>query len=75
VLFDSWDPSKKVRKRIRDDGWSFVWPVKKNRSWDGRAWHAYLQQPSGQAVGTLAGGLKVRVVRYRRKSYATNRLS
>lgn len=75
VLFDSWYPSKKVRKRIRDYGWYFVCQLKKNRSFDGRALHAYLQQPYWQGVGALSGGLKVLVVRYRRKYYATNRLS
>jgi hypothetical protein len=35
----------------------------------------YLQQPSWQATGSLAGGIKVCVVRYRRTYYATNRLS
>jgi hypothetical protein len=75
VLFDSWYPSKKVLKRIRDYGWYFVCQLKKNRSFDGSALHAYLQQPYWQAVGTLSGGLKVLVVRYRRKYYATNRLS
>ena len=35
----------------------------------------YKQQPSWHAVGALTGGLKVLVVRYRRKSYATNRLT
>jgi hypothetical protein len=75
VLFDSWYPSKKLLKRMRDYGWYFVCQLKKNRSVEGRALHAYLQQPYWHAVGTLAGGLKVLVVRYRRKYYATNRLS
>ena len=35
----------------------------------------YLQQPYWHAIGCLSGGLKVFVVRYRRKYYATNRLS
>ena len=34
-----------------------------------------LQQPSWQATGYLSGEIKVFVVRYRRKYYATNRLS
>ena len=75
VLFDSWYPSKKLLKRIRDYGWYFVCRLKKNRSFDGRPVRAYLQQPYWQAVGTLSGGLKVLVVRYRRKYYATNRLT
>src|SRR5262249_54081962 len=41
----------------------------------GQALQRYLQQPYWQAVGSLAGGLKVFVVRYRRKYYATNRLT
>jgi hypothetical protein len=35
----------------------------------------YLRQPYWQATGFLSGKIKVRVVRYRRKYYATNRLS
>jgi Transposase DDE domain len=75
VLFDSWYPSKKLLKRIRDYGWYFVCQLKKNRTFDGQALHAYRHQPSWQAVGALSGGLKVFVVRYRRKYYATNRLT
>jgi hypothetical protein len=75
VLFDSWYPSKKLLKRIRDYGWYFVCQLKKNRSFDRRPVRAYLPQPYWQAVGGLSGGLKVLVVRYRRKYYATNRLT
>jgi hypothetical protein len=75
VLFDSWYPSKQLLKRIRDYGWYFVCQLKKNRTFDGRALHAYRPQPYWQAVGALSGGLKVFVVRYRRKYYATNRLT
>jgi DDE family transposase len=75
VLFDSWYPSKKLLKRIRDYGWYFVCQLKKNRRFAGRALRCYKQQPYWQAVGTLTGGLKVFVVRYRRKYYATNRLT
>jgi len=75
VLFDSWYPSKKLLKRIRDDGWYFVCQLKKNRAFDGRALRHYKQQPYWHAVGALRGGLKVFVVRYRRKYYAPNRLT
>jgi hypothetical protein len=74
VLFDSWYPSHKLLKRIRDDGWYVVCPLKKHRSFNGRPVRAHLPQPSWQAVGTLSGGLKVLVVRDHRKSSATNRL-
>ena len=75
VLFDSWYPSKQLLKRLRDYGWYFVCQLKKNRTFDGRPLHAYRQHPYWQAVGVLSGGLKVFVVRYRRKYYATNRLT
>jgi Transposase DDE domain len=75
VLFDAWYPSKKLLKRIRDYGWYFVCQLKKNRRFEGRALRYYKQQPYWQAVGSLTGGLKVFVVKYRRKYYATNRLT
>jgi putative transposase len=75
VLFDSWYPAKRLLKRIRDYGWYFVCQLKKNRTLDGVTLAAYHQHPYWHAVGELSGGLKVLVVRYRRKYYATNRLS
>jgi hypothetical protein len=75
VLFDSWYPSKKLRKRLGDYGWYFVCQLKKNRRFEGRPLVRYLQQPYWQATGYLSGEIKVLVVRYRRKYYATNRLS
>jgi hypothetical protein len=75
VLFDSWYPSKKLLKRLGDYGWYFVCQLKKNRRFEGRPLVRYLQQPYWQATGSLAGDIKVFVVRYRRKYYATNRLS
>ena len=75
VLFDAWYPSKKLLKRLRDYGWYFVCQLKKTRVCEGRALRYYQQQPSWHAVGSLRGGLKVFVVRYRRKYYATNRLT
>src|ERR687888_1096521 len=75
VLFDSWYPSKKLLKRIRDYGWYFVCQLKKNRRFEGYPLKAYRRQPYWHALGHVAGGLKVLVVRYRRKYYVTNRLS
>jgi hypothetical protein len=49
--------------------------LKKNRCFEGVALQEYLRQLDWQAVGFLSGRIKVRVVRYRRKYYATNRLS
>jgi putative transposase len=75
VLFDAWYPSKRLLKRIRDYGWYFVCRLKKNRRFEGRPLKEYRRQPYWDAVGMVAGGIKVHVVRYRRKYYATNRLS
>jgi hypothetical protein len=47
----------------------------KNRRFEGEPLAHYLQQPSWQAMGWLSGDIQVLVVRYRRQSYATNRLS
>jgi hypothetical protein len=35
VLFDSWSPSKRLRKRLRDSGGYLVCQLKKNRRFDG----------------------------------------
>src|SRR5437764_8685548 len=75
VLFDSWYPSKVILTRIRDYGWYFVCRLKKNRCFEGVALHKYLHQPYWQTVGFLTGKIKVFVVKYRRKYYATNRLN
>jgi putative transposase len=75
VLFDSWYPSKKLLKRLHDYGWYFICQLKKNRRFEGQPLVRYRQQPYWQATGYLSGDLKVFVVRYRRKYYATNRLS
>ncbi|HEY7491310.1 MAG TPA: hypothetical protein VIH59_09415, partial [Candidatus Tectomicrobia bacterium] len=75
VLCDSWYPSKKLRKRRSDYGWYFVCQLKKNRRCEGRPLVRYVQQPYWQATGYLSGDIKVFVLRYRRKYYATNRLS
>ena len=75
VLFDSWYPSQPLLKRMRDYGWYFVCPLKKNRRFAGKPLVRYLAPPYWQATGRLSGGLQVFVVKYRRKYYATNRLS
>jgi putative transposase len=75
VLFDAWYPSKPLLKRIRDYGWYFVCRLKKNRRFNGRAVRAYRRHPYWADIGWLTGGLKVLVVRYGAKYYATNRLT
>jgi Transposase DDE domain len=74
VLFDSWYPAKRLLKRLKDYGWYFVCQLKKNRTFEGVALHAYRPHPYWHAVGYLSSGLKVLVVRHRRKYYVTNRL-
>jgi putative transposase len=75
VLFDAWYPSKVVLKRIRDYGWYFVCRLKKNRRFNDQPLRTYRRHPYWAASGWLTGGLKVLVVRYGAKYYATNRLT
>jgi hypothetical protein len=75
VLFDSWYPATRLLKRLKDYGWYFVSQLKKNRTFEGVALHAYRPHPYWHAVGHLSSGLKVLVVRHRRKYYVTNRLT
>src|SRR5213082_1807751 len=53
----------------------FCVPAQEDRGFEGMALHKHLHQPYWQAVGFLTGKIKVFVVRYRCKYYATNRLS
>jgi hypothetical protein len=75
VLFDAWYPSRSLLKRIRDYGGAFVCRLKRNRRFHGHAVRQHRRHPDWTETGWLSGGLKVRVVRYGKKSYATNRLS
>lgn len=75
VLFDAWYPSKALLKRIREYGWYFVCRLKKNRRFNGQPLRAYRRHPYWAETGWLSGGLKVLVVRYGAKYYATNRLT
>jgi DDE family transposase len=75
VLFDAWYPSRALLKRIRDYGWSFVCRLKKNRRFNGHAVRHHRRHPYWVESGWLSGGLKVLVVRYGKKYYATNRLT
>jgi putative transposase len=75
VLFDAWYPSKALLKRVRDYGWYFICRLKKNRRFNGRPLRAYRCHPYWAESGRLSGGLKVLVVRYGAKYFATNRLT
>jgi|GEM_PF-778100 len=75
ICFDSWYPSKTLLKRITDYGWTFICQVKKNRNFNGIALKNFKKHPYWNAIGRFSCGLKVKVVRHRRKYFATNRLS
>jgi hypothetical protein len=75
VLFDAWYPSKALLKRLHGYGWYFVCRLKKNRRFNGQALRTYRRHPYWAATGRLTGGLKVLVVRYGAKYFATNRLT
>jgi putative transposase len=75
VLFDAWYPSKVLLKRIHDYRWYFVCRLKKNRRFNGHAVRHHRRHPYWTESGWLTGDLKVLVVRYGAKYYATNRLT
>ena len=75
VLFDAWYPSKALLKRIWNYGWYFICRLKKNRRFNGQAVRHHLRHPYWDFVRPTAWGLKVLVVRYGKKYYATNRLT
>lgn len=75
VLFDAWYPSRRLLQRIRDYGWYFVCRLKKNRRFNGQALRVYRRHPYWTETGRLTGGVKVLVVRYGAKYFATNRLT
>jgi len=75
VLCDAWYPSKRLRKRMRDYGWYCIRRLKKNSRFNGQPLRAYRRHPYCAETGWLTGGLKVLVVRYGAKYYATNRLT
>jgi Transposase DDE domain len=74
-LFAAWDPSRRLRKRIRDDGWYFVCRLKKNRRFNSQPLRAYRRHPYWTECGWLTGGLQVLGVRSGAKYYATHRLT
>jgi Transposase DDE domain len=75
VLFDAWYPSKALLKRVRDYEWYSVCRLKKNRRFNGQPLRAYRRHPYWTETGWLTGGVKVLVVRYGAKYFATNRLT
>lgn len=75
VRCDAWYPSKRLLKRIRDDGWYFVCRLKQKRRCNSHAVRQHQRHPSWTEIGWLSGGLKVRMVRYGKKYDTTNRLT
>jgi hypothetical protein len=75
VLFDAWYPARRLLKRIHDYGWHVVCRLKNNRRFNGHVLRGHRRHPYWAETGRLTGGLKVLVVRYGAKYYATNRLT
>jgi putative transposase len=75
VLFDAWYPSRRLLQRVRDYGWYFVCRLKKNRRFNGQSLRSYRRHPYRAECGWLTGAVRVLVVRYGAKYYATNRLT
>ena len=60
---------------MHDYGWYVVCRLQKNRRFNGQVLRTYRCHPYWAEPGRLPGGLKVLVVRYGAKSFATNRLT
>jgi hypothetical protein len=75
VLFNAWYSSRHLLKRIRDYSWYVVCRLEKNRRFNGQPVRTYQRHPYWAEHSWLTGGLKVLVVRYGAKYYATNRLT
>ena len=75
VIFDSWYPARQLLQRIAMYGWYFACQIKKNRGFNEKSLKRQRWSPYQHAIGTLAGGIRVLVVRHRKKYFATNRMS
>lgn len=75
VVFDSWYTAAKVFKKIEKFNWLFVTQLKKNRKLDGVPVRKIYHNPYWLKQGQLVGGIRVLVVRYGKKYFATNNLS
>lgn len=60
---------------MRDDGWYVVCRLKQNRRVNHQPLQRYRRHPYGAETGQRTGGLKILVVRYGAKYFATNRLT
>ncbi len=74
VAFDSWYSAAKILKRIDDYGWKYVCRLRANRTFNEVQLKKLTWTPYESRVGTLNCGLKVRLVRYKKKFFATNRV-
>jgi hypothetical protein len=75
LLFEAWDPSNALLKRIHDYGWYFVCRLTKHRRFHGHALRHPQRHPYWAEMGWWSGGRTGLVVRYGTKDYATNRLT
>ena len=74
VLFDSWYPSKRILKRIKDYGWHFICRIKRNRKVSGTQVKKMGCNPYWEKKGVI-NGIKIRLVRNRKHYLITNCLS
>jgi len=75
VTFDCWYSSTRILKQCQKYGWTYVTVLKKNRKLNGTQVKMLHRNPYWITTGTLAGGLKVTIVRHGKKYFATNDLS
>lgn len=75
VLFDSFFAAKQIFKLCQKYQWKFVSQVKRNRKFNGQQVRRAHRHPYWSQVGTIDGGLKVRIVKHGKKYFVTNDLS
>jgi len=75
VMLDSWYSSKKILKRIRDYGWHFYSQMRCNRLFKGVQVKRYRFAIYWHETGTLAGGIRVLMIKYDHKYFITSNVS
>lgn len=75
VLFDSFFSAKQIFKLCQRYRWHFVSQVKRNRKFNGQQVRRFRRHPYWSAVGTIDGGLSVRIAKHGKKYFVTSRIS
>jgi len=75
ITFDSWYAATRLLQNVIECEWIFVTQIKKNRKLDGVPLKKVFPNPYWMSQGSIAGGIKISVVRNGKKYFATNDLT